>query len=174
MHKPKVSEEILDYAQCYLYSGRTLAHQFSIKPPYKTVKNLGGGYILCAHFLMAHGIELYLKFLIKLFGDIPPSDTHNLTSLTKKIDVLLQKDGYRRNTFNIIEMKMITYLDRYEIFRYPTDKNWKTIPDMFNEAETWTTRKSRSLDKQFKGISEKLNTLGYMIQKKKANNTLIT
>lgn len=166
MSKPKdFPEEILDYAQCYLYSGLTLAHQFQIKPLYKTINDHGRGYILCAHFLMAHGIELYLKFLIKLFGCNPPSNTHNLDNLTIWVNRLLRQK-YERNIFNVDEMKLIRYLNRYEKFRYPADKNWNVIPEMFDEAEKWTLIKSKKFNKKFEGIIKKLNNWSYAITRK--------
>lgn len=166
MPKPtNFPEEILDYAQCYLYSGLMLAHQFEVKPPYKTIQNHSNGYLLCSHFLMAHGLELYLKFFIKLFGKIPPADTHNLSILIVRVNNLLRQE-YRKNIFNISEMKLIAYLDRYEKFRYPTDKNWNVIPGIFDEAKKWTDSKSKKFNRKFEGIIEKLNSWGYMITRK--------
>lgn len=166
MPKPKnFPEELLDYAQCYLYSGLTLTHQFSQKPPYKTTLNHSRGYLLCSHFLMAHGIELYLKLLIKLLGHKPPSNTHRLSELIKKVNQLLKQE-YKKEIFNKEEMKLVRYLDRYEKFRYPTDKKWNVIPDIFNEANSWTEIKSNKFNKKFEKIIYKLNDYGYRINRK--------
>lgn len=170
MPKPKkFPDELLDYAQCYLYSGLTLAYQFSQKPPYKTILNHNKGYLLCSHFLFAHGVELYLKFIIKLLGQIPPSNTHSLNKLVKKVNQLL-KQKYKKGIFNKEEMKLVRYLDRYEKFRYPTDKNWNVITDMFNEAKSWTEIKSNRFNKKFEKIIQKLNDYGYRITKKQKTN----
>lgn len=165
MSKPKnFPEELLDYAQCYLYSGLTLSHQFSRKPPYTTILNHSKGYLLCSHFLMAHGIELYLKFLIKLLGHKPPSNTHRLGELIKKVNQLLKQE-YKKGIFNKEEMKLVRYLDRYEKFRYPLDKNWNMIPDMFHESKSWTKIKSEKFNKKFERVIRKLNDTGYRISK---------
>ncbi|MEK7584844.1 MAG: hypothetical protein AAB490_06395 [Patescibacteria group bacterium] len=164
MSKPQnFPEEILDFAHCYLYSGLTLAHQFSQKPPFKTLINLSKGYLLCSHFLTAHGIELYLKFLIKLLGGSPPSNTHNLRDLNIIVDGLLKTAGYSQGLFNKRERALITYLDRYEKFRYPTDKNWNVVNDMFNESKKWTVSKAKKFNEEFKKMIEKLNDWGYKI-----------
>ena len=157
------SEEILDFAQCYLYSGLTLSRQFSIKAPYKTITNNSKGYLLCSHFLIAHGIELYLKFLIKFLGATPRSDTHNLKILIKNINTLLLKSGYKRELFNKKEIILINSLDRYEKFRYPTDKHWNVIQEIFNESKNWTENKAKNLTKKFEKIIKKLNSCGYKI-----------
>jgi hypothetical protein len=161
-----VSEEILDFAQCYLYSGLTLSYQFKNNPPYQTILDHSKGYILCSHFLMAHGIELYLKFIIKTLKGNPSSNTHNLSNLNKTINSMLANYGYKRNLFNKKELELINYLDRYEKFRYPVDKKWNLVTDIFNESEKWNEKNVKKFNITFEKIIIKLNDWGYKINKK--------
>ena len=160
-----MKDEQLDFAQSYIASAMQLAYQFfnRAKPPFRTFKDYKKSYFLGAHFLMTHGIELYLKFFIASLGGTPSSKGHDLNKLISEVEKL-SKEYYKRNIFNKQQKKFIGYINRNMEFRYPTDKHWKVKPEIFNEADNWTERKVNNFIKKCNDIRKKLNDWGYKIE----------
>lgn len=157
-------EEVLDFAQSYMASAIKLAHTYKQPFPYKTITDFHKSNILCAHFLMAHGIELYLKFLILLMGKKPKTDaaSHKFSNLMTEIKPLLYQ-YYKEDLFTKKQLSFINYLDKSMKFRYPTDGQWTVIPDIFTEADTWNKEKIKKFKNNCHEIQKRLNDLGYKL-----------
>lgn len=166
LSKPEEWEAFLDFAQSYIASAIALINCFGLKPSFKTFKNYDKAYVLSAHFLMAHGVELYLKFLIYLLGGGTPEQTHVLKNIISELDPLYGK-FYKRSILSEKLMKEIDILDKYEQFRYTFDRNWKYIPDIVDqESKKWTGKYASSRTKKWIEIKDRLNDTGYHLSKK--------
>ncbi len=167
MPKPKnFPEEMLDFAQSYLASAISLLSNYEKDFPFTSINNYKKSFVLSSHFLMAHGVELYLKFLIKWLGGIPSTADHNLINLLSESNKLWTTH-FKRKIFNKTEEKEINKLNKNIIFRYPVDKQLNVIPDMFNKASKWNKQKVQKLIKKWNKIREKLNDCGYRFTIKK-------
>ncbi len=163
----KLPDDLLSYCHSYFGSALTLISQVGTKAKFITGLKLDKGYILAAHFLMAHGTELYLKLCIELLGGKVPTDKngHNLKKLLTILSPLCKKH-YKHPPFNKKLSTFIDYLNRNTKFRYPRDKQWNHIPDIFKEAEKWSAKKAGKFFNNWNELRDRFNDLGYKIAHK--------
>lgn len=162
-------DDLLDFAQSYIGCAIVMINRYGQKPEFKTFKKYDRAYVLSAHLLMAHGVELYLKFLILLLR-CEPKQTHALKCLMSDLKSLYCEFSERPIIEEGLEEEVNT-LDKYDKFRYPLDHNWKRIPDIIDEeSKKWTNEYARSSAGKWTQIMEQLNATGYRLSERIKNN----
>lgn len=158
MKKHEFPFALFDYAKDYLYSADVLINQFEVDSLTGEPEGSNRSFMLCSHFLAAHSIELSLKSFISALGDVPPSNTHSLGKLKLALDRCLKNHcGWSASIFDELATDFLKHLDRYETFRYPTDKNWNLIPGIEKEAMSWTYEDAQAFRKKLFDLRDTLD-----------------
>lgn len=151
----------IDYYQSYLISAIALIKKYDVKePPCITNQETLPMYILTAHFLIGHGIELALKLIIDMLGGKVPTDntSHQLYSVLIKII-----DSLSQNLFDKKTLLLIKKLDKTMEFRYSRNKKWNESHNNFSCFQSFTTPEIEKLiqdwDTARLDINEKLHDI---------------